>query len=222
MQIRIAIALVTICSCFGRSLSAQEPGNTNNIQDCPMHAQHDANHPHAGMLEHGDQVMGFSHETTSHHFRLMAEGGAVEVAANDAKDEADHPLASGPHYKSICSGRFCGADVRARRASAWRDHHEAVTGEDPLPIGRHASGSALVDEVRGPDCGRRDPGLFALSDPRASDRRQRNGSFALDREVPETNKEWQSWAGRARDCRRDAGATVVRMTKQRRTRTTPL
>jgi hypothetical protein len=89
MQIRIAIALVTICSCFGRSLSAQEPGNTNNIQDCPMHAQHDANHPHAGMLEHGDQVMGFSHETTSHHFRLMAEGGAVEVAANDAKDEAD-------------------------------------------------------------------------------------------------------------------------------------
>ncbi len=30
--------------------------------------------------------MGFSHETTTHHFRLYQSGGAIEVSANDPKD----------------------------------------------------------------------------------------------------------------------------------------
>jgi hypothetical protein len=34
----------------------------------------------------GDHVMGFSHEKTTHHFRLYKDGGAIEVTANDAKD----------------------------------------------------------------------------------------------------------------------------------------
>jgi len=32
--------------------------------------------------------MGFSHETTTHHFRLYKTGGAIEVFANDPKDTA--------------------------------------------------------------------------------------------------------------------------------------
>jgi hypothetical protein len=32
--------------------------------------------------------MGFSHETTTHHFRLYKTGGAVDVSANDPKDSA--------------------------------------------------------------------------------------------------------------------------------------
>jgi hypothetical protein len=32
--------------------------------------------------------MGFSHETTTHHFRLNKTGGAIEVSANDPKDSA--------------------------------------------------------------------------------------------------------------------------------------
>jgi hypothetical protein len=52
-----------------------------------MHGRHDPSNNHAAMWEHGNQVMGFSHETTAHHFRLLADGGAVEVTANDAKDE---------------------------------------------------------------------------------------------------------------------------------------
>lgn len=36
--------------------------------------------------EQGDKAMGFSHEKTTHHFRLFADGGAVEVTANDAHD----------------------------------------------------------------------------------------------------------------------------------------
>lgn len=34
----------------------------------------------------GDQVMGFSHEKTTHHFRLYGDGGAIEVTAKDPKD----------------------------------------------------------------------------------------------------------------------------------------
>ena len=38
--------------------------------------------------QHGDQVMGFSHEKVTHHFVLTADGGLIEVRANDLKDTA--------------------------------------------------------------------------------------------------------------------------------------
>ncbi len=43
---------------------------------------------HAAVNEKGDHVMGFSHEKTTHHFRLYPDGGAIEVEANDPKDTA--------------------------------------------------------------------------------------------------------------------------------------
>ena len=43
---------------------------------------------HAAMMKRGDHAMGFSHEKTTHHFRLFKDGGAIEVAANDPKDTA--------------------------------------------------------------------------------------------------------------------------------------
>jgi hypothetical protein len=41
---------------------------------------------HAAVAERGDQVMGFDHEKTTHHFRLAKSGGTISVTANDAKD----------------------------------------------------------------------------------------------------------------------------------------
>ena len=41
---------------------------------------------HDAVDKRGDHVMGFSHEKTTHHFRLYKDGGAIEVTANDAKD----------------------------------------------------------------------------------------------------------------------------------------
>jgi hypothetical protein len=43
-------------------------------------------HHHEGVVQRGDEVMGFSHEKTTHHIRLYADGGAIEVEGNDAKD----------------------------------------------------------------------------------------------------------------------------------------
>ena len=45
------------------------------------HAAH-----HADVNKRGDQVMGFSHEKTTHHFRLYADGGGIEVEAKDSRD----------------------------------------------------------------------------------------------------------------------------------------
>lgn len=42
---------------------------------------------HQSMVnEHGDHVMGFSHDKTTHHFELNYDGGVIDVRANDVRD----------------------------------------------------------------------------------------------------------------------------------------
>ncbi len=48
---------------------------------CASHQDHAA-----GVDDRGDHVMGFSHEKTTHHFRLTGAGGVIEVSANDPTD----------------------------------------------------------------------------------------------------------------------------------------
>ena len=54
------------------------------------HSTTDSHQTHDSHLmavnERGDQAMGFSHEKTKHHFRLLADGGAIEVTANNSQD----------------------------------------------------------------------------------------------------------------------------------------
>jgi hypothetical protein len=54
-------------------------------------AQSHAGHDHqSGTVEsRGDTAMGFSHDQTTHHFRLYPDGGAIEVTANDPNDTSD-------------------------------------------------------------------------------------------------------------------------------------
>lgn len=78
---------------------AQQPG-----ANCPMHEKHltaqakpsgkDGVKPamrHDGMgemTERGDQAMGFSQQWTTHHFRMLNDGGVIEVEANEPQDAA--------------------------------------------------------------------------------------------------------------------------------------
>jgi hypothetical protein len=64
-----------------------QPAVTPRVPDQDSIAQNHAQH-HADVNSRGDQVMGFDHEKTTHHFRLMSDGGAIEVEANDPKDTA--------------------------------------------------------------------------------------------------------------------------------------
>ncbi|HYM59868.1 MAG TPA: hypothetical protein VEZ11_03130 [Thermoanaerobaculia bacterium] len=81
--------------------------NQSVNHDCPMmghdesagvkdsgHMSHDMGHMDhaAGVDTRGDQAMGFSHATTTHHFRLLATGGAIEVTANDAADHESRDM----------------------------------------------------------------------------------------------------------------------------------
>jgi hypothetical protein len=61
----------------------------DDMKDCPMHAQHAAQSHQAVVESHGDQAMGFPHDKTTHHFRMTADGGAIEVTVNDFGDKAN-------------------------------------------------------------------------------------------------------------------------------------
>src|SRR6266852_2309932 len=59
-------------------------------QEKPVSQQESAQRDdhHQGVVERGDHVMGFSHDKTIHHFRLYADGGAIEAEATDSQDAA--------------------------------------------------------------------------------------------------------------------------------------
>jgi len=61
----------------------------DDMKDCPMHAQHAAQSHQAVVESHGDQAMGFLRDKTTHHFRMAADGGAIEVTVNDSGDKAN-------------------------------------------------------------------------------------------------------------------------------------
>ena len=56
----------------------------DDMKDCPMHASHQA-----VVQSHGDQAMGFPHDKTTHHFRMLSDGGSIEVTANDPNDKTN-------------------------------------------------------------------------------------------------------------------------------------
>jgi hypothetical protein len=46
----------------------------------------DAGQADPGVERRGDQTMGFSHQRTTHHFALTADGGTISADVNDAGD----------------------------------------------------------------------------------------------------------------------------------------
>jgi hypothetical protein len=68
-------ALIIAAACSSPSSSNQPIAN---------HQMHDSHQ--MDVNERGDKAMGFSHEKTTHHFRLFSDGGVIEVTANDSQD----------------------------------------------------------------------------------------------------------------------------------------
>jgi hypothetical protein len=87
----------------GYSGSAEE-------QEKPQAPAQEEKHHHE-VEERGDHVMGFSHDKATHHFRLYADGGAIEVGANDAKDTATRDAIQG-HFTHIVK-MFAAGDFTA-------------------------------------------------------------------------------------------------------------
>lgn len=62
----------------------------NPVVTCSMRDQdHSSAERHsAGVDTRGDHAMGFSHETTAHHFVLLPDGGIISVEAKGKRDDA--------------------------------------------------------------------------------------------------------------------------------------
>lgn len=61
-----------------------------SAESCPMHKEHMSSSAHHQDVEkHGDQAMGFPHDETTHHFRILSRGGAIEITANGASDQTN-------------------------------------------------------------------------------------------------------------------------------------
>jgi len=58
----------------------------SGVQAQQKMAQEGSPNSHCEMMKRGEKGMGFSQQTTTHHFRLLADGGAIEIGANDPKD----------------------------------------------------------------------------------------------------------------------------------------
>jgi hypothetical protein len=76
MKIRAILAAVV----FASAIQAQQPSTPTPGEQ------------HAAMMKRGEAGMAFSQEKTTHHFLLVNDGGAIQVNANDPKDDAtrDH------------------------------------------------------------------------------------------------------------------------------------
>jgi hypothetical protein len=55
---------------------------------CSMMRQDESKMKHDEMMKQGEMAMGFSQAKTTHHFRLSASGGYIEVQTNDSSDTA--------------------------------------------------------------------------------------------------------------------------------------
>jgi hypothetical protein len=80
---------------------------------CPMHEQHmkEAERAHADAVkQRGDEHMGFSQQRTVHHFRLLPDGGAIEVTVADATDGESRELVQ--HHLEHIATAFAAGDFQ--------------------------------------------------------------------------------------------------------------
>lgn len=76
---------INVCLFVFASLSLTL--NSFATTQCQHHQQMQSKTRADGVNERGDHAMGFSHEKTTHHFILTANGGVIEVTANDVNDQ---------------------------------------------------------------------------------------------------------------------------------------
>jgi len=120
----------------GLQLAAQD------IQSCPMHKEHmkEASQHQADVEKHGDEAMGFSHDKTTHHFRLYPDGGAIEVTVNDSID-SENTQAIRSHLNHIVT-MFSNGEF-----SIPMFVHDQVPPGVPVMKDKHAEISYKFDEL---------------------------------------------------------------------------
>ena len=92
-------------ACASAQHAQHQPGQHNK----PAGEKGAAGDKHKHELdERGERAMGFSQTKTTHHFTLLADGGAVQVEANDAADAESRDKIRG--HLSQLAKRFAEGD----------------------------------------------------------------------------------------------------------------
>src|ERR1044072_3054546 len=79
---------------FAQQAAPQAQHESVDPKSCPMHSEHmkeqasAADQRFAEMNARGNRSMGFDQSKTTHHFRTLEDGGAIEVTVNDRSDTA--------------------------------------------------------------------------------------------------------------------------------------
>lgn len=68
----------------GASAEPPQKGSAEPAREGTKAQSKEHQHP---VNENGDKAMGFSHQKTTHHFILQAQGGVIQVDANAAEDK---------------------------------------------------------------------------------------------------------------------------------------
>ena len=69
----VAVLLCALAICVGAQQQSSKPDQGSRKD---------------AVVERGDHVMGFSHDLTTHHFRLLKDGGEIVVTANSLNDKS--------------------------------------------------------------------------------------------------------------------------------------
>ena len=112
---QLPFALVAATALFGQQ-ATPEKHEAMDPNSCPMHAEHMKSQSaddqrFAEMQTRGARSMGFDQTKTTHHFRTLEDGGAIEVTVNDPADTAD--LAAIRSHLAQIAKQFAAGDFTA-------------------------------------------------------------------------------------------------------------
>jgi len=97
----------------------KDKSKENSMKDCPLHEQHMAvnksaasgdshiSNSAATLESRANTAMGFEHSKTTHHFLLRADGGLIQVQANDLHDTASRRQIRN-HFRHIAAAFTAG------------------------------------------------------------------------------------------------------------------
>lgn len=105
------LTFVVVASRAQTSAHAEHQQKQADKQKSESKNEHNHDAHTEAVNKRGDQAMGFSHEKTTHHFRLKSDGGAIEVTANDPNDTASRDQIR-THLKHIAK-KFAEGDFNA-------------------------------------------------------------------------------------------------------------
>jgi hypothetical protein len=109
------LVLIASAGLFAQQATPQDQEKMDP-KSCPMHAEHmkaqeAGNQRFAEMNARGNRSMGFDQRKTTHHFRSLGDGGAIEVTVNDPADTTD--LAAIRNHLAQIAKQFAAGDFSA-------------------------------------------------------------------------------------------------------------